>query len=257
MRFLRQQAFTQGPKEQSIYAFYYYLTTVAMELSTESTKSQLRGLTLGANLIEIGALLERVRALPLAEFDRELGYACTWAGGLSSANANKNAIAGYISLAKALCIFALVLFIFLVRYRDQAGTFKLFYVLRRDSGVYILSLAVISSGNFKLGWFSIPDEILGGLNYAVIPVLANRLLLNIWRTEDPEVRKSVSSILFDPPRPGEDSEDEDEEFGDSPIEMVRYEGLGRRRAPAAREESEGTPQGGTGVTQAAENGEGV
>ncbi|KAF6746099.1 hypothetical protein DFP72DRAFT_1175749 [Ephemerocybe angulata] len=94
------------------------------------------------------------------------------------------------------------------------------------------------------------------LNGLVVPILANRLLLNIWRTQDPEVRKTVSSILFDPPRPGEDSEDDDEEFGASPIEMVHYEGLGRRREPA-KKETEGASQGGAGATQAVKNGEGV
>ncbi|KAF6744542.1 hypothetical protein DFP72DRAFT_857339 [Ephemerocybe angulata] len=207
------------------------------------------------------AILRKQRAVvPLSAVERELGYACTWRGQISSANAKGYAIAGYVGLAKALCIFALVLYIFLVRYRKQAGAFKLLHVLRRDSGVYILSVVGIRLGAAaglafwpKVGMYNIP----GQLQIVVVPVLANRLLLNIWRTEDPEVRKTVSSILFDPPRPEEDSEDDDEEFGDRPIEMVRYEGLGRWRAPAAREESEGTPQGGTGATQAAENGEGV
>ncbi|KAF6750038.1 hypothetical protein DFP72DRAFT_1072653 [Ephemerocybe angulata] len=112
------------------------------------------------------------------------------------------------------------------------------------------------AASLKLGWFSIPDDVLNSLNYMVVPVLANRLLLNMWRTQDPEVRKTVSSILFDPPHPGEDSEDDDEEFRNRPIEMARYEGLGRRRA-LAREETVGTPQGGTGATQAAKNDEGV
>ncbi|KAF6750037.1 hypothetical protein DFP72DRAFT_1048534 [Ephemerocybe angulata] len=211
-------------------------------------------LTLAANLIQIGNLAETSRnyleALPLSEFDRELGYACTWAGSISAANAKKG-------------IFALALFIFMVRYRKQTGTFKLFHVLRRDSGVYILLLAVIRLGSaiagafqLKLGWYSIPDEVLSALNGAVVPILANRLLLNMWKTQDPDVRKSVSSILFDPPRPGEDSDDDDEEFADRPIEMMRYKGLGRRRA-AAREANEGTLQGGAGGTQAAENREDV
>ncbi|KAF6755624.1 hypothetical protein DFP72DRAFT_1045381 [Ephemerocybe angulata] len=224
------------------------------KLSTESTVIQRRALTLAANLIQIGNLAETSRnyleALPLSEFDRELGYACTWAGSISAANAKKG-------------IFALALFIFMVRYRKQTGTFKLFHVLRRDSGVYILLLAVIRLGSaiagafqLKLGWYSIPDEVLSALNGAVVPILANRLLLNMWKTQDPDVRKSVSSILFDPPRPGEDSDDDDEEFADRPIEMVRYKGLGRRRA-AAREANEGTLQGGAGATQAAENGEDV
>ncbi|KAF6741405.1 hypothetical protein DFP72DRAFT_1115744 [Ephemerocybe angulata] len=107
------------------------------------------------------------------------------------------------------------------------------------------------------GYISLAKALLflmGVLNVSVVPILANRLLLDMWRTEDPGVRKTVSSILFDPPRPGEDSEDDDEEFGARPIEMVHYEGLGRRRAPA---EIEGASQGGAGKTQAVEISEGV
>ncbi|KAF6746094.1 hypothetical protein DFP72DRAFT_923489 [Ephemerocybe angulata] len=221
------------------------------------------GLSLGVNLIQIGFFEEISRTVSLSEFDRELGYACTWAEKISTGSANERVIAGYISLTKALCIFALALFIFLVRYRSQAGTFKLFHVLRRDSGVYILSLTAIRLGTTlidafqnRLAWYNTLNQILSGLNYAVVPILANRLLLNMWRTNDPDVRKTVSSILFDPPRPGEDSEDDDEEFGARPIEMVHYEGLGRRRAPA-KKETEGASQGGAGATQAAKNGEGV
>ncbi|KAF6755627.1 hypothetical protein DFP72DRAFT_1067435 [Ephemerocybe angulata] len=220
-------------------------------------------LTLGMNIMQIGYLLETSRIVPLSKFDRELGHACTSPGLLLSANVQKVAISGYISIAKAFCIFALALFIFLVRYRNQAGTCNLLHVLRRDSGIYILSLAairlstgVVGAFRLKLGLLNIPDDILVELNGVAVPILANRLLLNMWRTQDPEVRKTVSSILFDPPHPGEDSEDDDEEFRDRPIEMVRYEGLGRRRA-LGREETVGTPQGGTGATQAAKNDEGV
>ncbi|KAF6755517.1 hypothetical protein DFP72DRAFT_1045352 [Ephemerocybe angulata] len=220
-------------------------------------------LTLGVHVMQIGLYAEASRTLPLSEVDRELGYACTWAGKISTASQNKRIIAGYISLAKALCIFALVLFIFLVRYRSQAGTFKLFHVLRRDSGVCILLLTAIRLSGALLGafqprfiWYDIPAIILDGLNRSVVPVLANRLLLNMWRTQDPEVRKTVSSLLFDPPRPGEDSDDDDEEFGDRPVELVRYEGLGRRRAPT-REANERVPQRGAGAKLAVENGDGV
>ncbi|KAF6750003.1 hypothetical protein DFP72DRAFT_911566 [Ephemerocybe angulata] len=217
------------------------------------------GLTLGENLILISSFEEVSRTAPLSEFDRELGYACTWEGTFATASANKRAISGYICVTKALCMFALVLFIFLVRYRRQAGTFKLFHVLRRDSGVYILSLTAIRlsaavAGAFRpLVQLTQLHSILNGL---VVPILANRLLLNMWRTQDPEVRKTVSSILFDPSRPGEDSEDDDEEFGARPIEMVHYEGLGRRREPA-KKETEGASLGGAGATQAVKNGEGV
>ncbi|KAF6743336.1 hypothetical protein DFP72DRAFT_1178155 [Ephemerocybe angulata] len=119
-----------------------------------------------------------------------------------------------------------------------------------------LGSAIVTAFRLSMGWYSIPGQVLDTLATVATPILANRLLLNMWRTQDPDVRKTVSSILFDPPRPGEDSDDDDEEFADRPMEMVRYEGLGRRRAPA-RKETEGASQGGAGATQAVENGEGA
>ncbi|KAF6746570.1 hypothetical protein DFP72DRAFT_1152253 [Ephemerocybe angulata] len=185
------------------------------------------GLSLGGNLIQIGLF-------------EEMSH------GISTASANKGVIAGYISLTKALCIFALALLIFLVGSNSMG-----------PPAVIVTRSAVSNSTYFGSGWFlSTRYYIAKTLSISVVPILANRLLLNMWRTQDPEVRKTVSSILFDPPRPGEDSGDDDEEFANRPIEMARYEGLGRRRAPA-RDETEGTPQGGAGATQAGENGEGV
>ncbi|KAF6742442.1 hypothetical protein DFP72DRAFT_1105879 [Ephemerocybe angulata] len=65
-----------------------------------------------------------------------------------------------------------------------------------------------------------------------IPVLACRLLVEIRKTEDPAVRTAISSILFDPPSPSENTEDSDyePEINQVPREMVQFQGLGRRRA---------------------------
>ncbi|KAF6745072.1 hypothetical protein DFP72DRAFT_856779 [Ephemerocybe angulata] len=60
-------------------------------------------------------------------------------GAFTYSAAKKYESAGYISLAKVICIMsALVLFIFSVRYKNQEGT--LLHILRRDSGAHVLAV---------------------------------------------------------------------------------------------------------------------
>ncbi|KAF6747392.1 hypothetical protein DFP72DRAFT_1149210 [Ephemerocybe angulata] len=208
-------------------------------------------LTLGDSIpsLRYGEYLSR--ALPLSQVERELGYSCTWAGVSSSDIVLANKKAGYVALAKAISLY-----IFSVRYRKQTGT--LFETVRRDSGIYILSFVGLSA--LRLGTaLAVTLRIENDLNlpgYAfsmyvpdsnrmvpghssppsmfqtAIPVLACRLLVEIRKTEDPAVRTAISSILFDPPSPSENTEDSDyePEINQVPREMVQFQGLGRRRA---------------------------
>ncbi|KAF6753856.1 hypothetical protein DFP72DRAFT_848787 [Ephemerocybe angulata] len=187
-------------------------------------------------------------ALPLSQVERELGYSCTWAGVSSPDIVLANKKAGYVALAKAISLY-----IFSVRYRKQTGT--LFETVRRDSGIYILSFVALRLGtalavtlrtendlNLPGYAFSmyVPDSnrMVPGhssppsMFQTAIPVLACRLLVEIRKTEDPAVRTAISSILFDPPSPSENTEDSDyePEINQVPREMVQFQGLGRRRA---------------------------
>ncbi|KAF6743914.1 hypothetical protein DFP72DRAFT_931080 [Ephemerocybe angulata] len=201
------------------------------------------------------------RALPLSELDQELGYGCTWAVDLSSDVVNLAAIPGYINLAKAASMAILMLSVFLVRYRKKTGT--LLYILRRDSGLHIFSFiafrlfaALVGTFQQSLGAFNIPDAVLGGGQYTVFPILACRLLLNMRKSEDPDVQKTVSSLLFGAPVPGDNSEDDD---GDDPTGIPleparRYAGLGRQgdaKGGTARRDAEAEE----GTVPVAENNE--
>ncbi|KAF6745181.1 hypothetical protein DFP72DRAFT_1091752 [Ephemerocybe angulata] len=122
------------------------------------------GLTITVIILAGRVDSEASRALLRSELDQELGYGCTWSGDRSSDAIKMVVIAGYMSLAKATSMAILMLSVFLVRYRNTTGT--LLHVLRRDSGVQIVSLvalrlfaAVNSSFVELLGFYNIPDTI--------------------------------------------------------------------------------------------------
>ncbi|KAF6750051.1 hypothetical protein DFP72DRAFT_911676 [Ephemerocybe angulata] len=214
------------------------------------------GLTLGGIIPQIGHGSEAASALPIDPIDEALGYACTWENGFTPAATAAYAAAGHVSLAKAVAISALALAIFFVRYRNKTGT--LIHIVRRDSGVQILSLTAIRLGGaitaalqLKLGFYNIPVAIVDGLITVLVPILSCRLLLNMRKSGDPIVRTIVSTLLFDPPRPGEDSEDDfddgdDTDVSASPIEKARFAGLGRKKATALGVKEKGDIEGGDG-----------
>ncbi|KAF6745799.1 hypothetical protein DFP72DRAFT_855984 [Ephemerocybe angulata] len=134
---------------------------------------------------------------------------------------------------QVVAIFSLALFIFSVRYKNKGGS--LIHIIRRDSGLYIflltaLALGIAIVGTFRLqGFYNLQNPILDSIQRTVVPVLSCRLLLNMHLTEDPDLRTNVSTILFDFPSPGEDDDDDDSELRDTPVPMVHFKGLGRRR----------------------------
>ncbi|KAF6743902.1 hypothetical protein DFP72DRAFT_931052 [Ephemerocybe angulata] len=193
------------------------------------------GSTIAAIILSSRWDSEGSRTIPRSKLDQELGYGCTWAGAPSSDAIKLGTIAGYINLGKVTSVAILMLSVFLVRYRSTTGT--LLHVLRRDSGVHIFSLtalrltsAVIGNLQESLGFYNIPTAILNSGQYAVIPILACRLLLNMRKSEDPGVQKTVSSLLFGAPVPADDSEDDDDDepTGISLGPVRRYAGLGRQ-----------------------------
>ncbi|KAF6745201.1 hypothetical protein DFP72DRAFT_926693 [Ephemerocybe angulata] len=221
------------------------------------------GLTIPVIILANRLDSEVSRAIPLSELDQELGYGCTWEGDLSPNIVKIEVIVGYISLAKATSMAILMISVFLVRYRNTTGT--LLHVLRRDSGVHLFSLIALRlfaavAGSFAelLGFYNIPDAIVISGQYTISPILACRLLLNMRKSEDPGVQKSVSSLLFGPPVPGDNSEDnDDDEPTGIPLRPVRrYAGLGRQgdaKGGAARRDAEAE----VGTDPVAENNEGL
>ncbi|KAF6741883.1 hypothetical protein DFP72DRAFT_1054612 [Ephemerocybe angulata] len=209
------------------------------------------GMTLGASIPSLRYDERVAQTLPLTDLEHDLGYACTWAG-VSDPNlrlANKKA--GYVSLAKAVALSAFALYIFLVRYRNQTGT--LFQTMRRDSGVYILAFVALRLGaalaltlrtendlNLPGYVFSMcvleiqnTDKVSSPVRIfqVAVPMLACRLLLEIRKSADTSVRTAISTILFNPPWTGDETKENfDDDAHERPQEMVRFQGLGRRRA---------------------------
>ncbi|KAF6746569.1 hypothetical protein DFP72DRAFT_1175569 [Ephemerocybe angulata] len=197
------------------------------------------GLTLGANLPLIPLFKEASATLPLDQLSAELGYACTWKGSTSIAAVKGLEAAGYVSLAKAICISVLAVTIFVVRYRTQSNT--LIHVIRRDSGAHIFSLttlrlgsAIIGAFQLRLGFESIPNSMVDGMLRTVVPILSCRLLLNMRKIDDAGVRTIVSTLLFNPPQAHPEDDSWDDEDDCSPG-LVRYDGIGRQRAGAVDE----------------------
>ncbi|KAF6756982.1 hypothetical protein DFP72DRAFT_1168702 [Ephemerocybe angulata] len=204
------------------------------------------GLTVGGVAPQIKYLSAVSTALPNPELFRELGYACNMSEELSSEAVRGLIIAGYIVFSKGAAMAVLAIVVFYARYRSRASS--LLHVIRRDGGIYIISLTVIRLGGaiitafqLKLGTSNIPIQVIAGIRQLAAPIFAYRLLLNMRRTEDPGIRSVVSSILFDPPKISTQSESftvEDSSDPTSPqMEMGKYAGLGRRRNAEMPEEN--------------------
>ncbi|KAF6759601.1 hypothetical protein DFP72DRAFT_1063951 [Ephemerocybe angulata] len=196
------------------------------------------GLTLGAIGLLVKIYSEEARALPATRVDRDLGYPCEWVGEFSPAAIRGRIMASYVAFTKAVCIAVFALAVLYIRYRCQAGS--LIRVIRRDGGAYIFAFTAIRLAHtliaaFGVGRghefysFSVPI-IDGALNFAA-PSLACRLLLNMQRSEDPDVQTRVTSIMFDGGNSihGGESVDGEEDMSGEPKGRVAYAGIGQRK----------------------------
>ncbi|KAF6753823.1 hypothetical protein DFP72DRAFT_1046359 [Ephemerocybe angulata] len=177
--------------------------------------------------------IEVSRALPATQLHDEFGYACNWEGVYSAAALRGRQAATYLDLAREICVLILAVGVIFVRYRGCRGS--LLETIRRDGGVYIVSVTMLrvgaivdlvlnSSSTFGI---SILTFVLSSLEKYVVPTLVCRLLLHMRRTEDQAVLSVVSTIPFEPPRPSANSEHEDDETVEGGVEMGDYAGLGR------------------------------
>ncbi|KAF6750723.1 hypothetical protein DFP72DRAFT_1072152 [Ephemerocybe angulata] len=128
----------------------------------------------------------------------------------------------------------LTLVILYVRYRGQTGF--LIQTIRRDGGLYVfvfivirLLSAIVAAFHLNLGYYNYLLNVIGHLQTWGLPILACRLLLNLRRTDDPDIRTRISTIIFD----GKSEDDDDEQTAGRQGElelMTPFAGLGRRRA---------------------------
>ncbi|KAF6744209.1 hypothetical protein DFP72DRAFT_929880 [Ephemerocybe angulata] len=206
--------------------------------------------TVAITVPQIRYIEEAAHAIELSQADREFGYPCTWEGVISPEVLSTAKAAGYVSFTKTACLFLLTLAVFYVRYRKQTGS--LLEVVRRDSGLCILLLtairlfnAITDAFNVVLGLYNIPDMILQCLQKVVIPILACRLLLNMQEHDDPGVRSTVSTLMFEAQSATTTSVGLDVDYDDEFTQVVefppRYAGLGRQVARNA-EDTHGVPE---------------
>ncbi|KAF6747632.1 hypothetical protein DFP72DRAFT_1050029 [Ephemerocybe angulata] len=180
-------------------------------------------LTLGVVLPQLRYIAKTSEMVTPDQLNRELGYACTSGDYTSLASTAGPRIGAYVSLTKGACISALAVVVIYLRYRGQVGS--LFGVLRRDSGLYIFSLAALRLGTtiisygVELDQYGTTRIVSAILQRVAAPVISCSILLKLRASEDPAVRSVVSSILFDTPhhRAGVPDDLEDSVYwGDSP-----------------------------------------
>ncbi|TEB37011.1 hypothetical protein FA13DRAFT_1810483 [Coprinellus micaceus] len=149
---------------------------------------------------------------PLSSLDEELGYPCyvpddeAFSEGLPGGSMN---LFSYLNFARSILLLLLAFVTFWIRLKERG---KLTKVIGRDGGIYYISAAVIRLlGGIMFTPALIPQDsirsspifpIFQGLNQIVIPILAQRLLLNIRALENSHPRTLTSSHATYLDRPG-------------------------------------------------------
>ncbi|KAF6761012.1 hypothetical protein DFP72DRAFT_1062725 [Ephemerocybe angulata] len=191
------------------------------------------GLATASSIMSAEYTTYTLRAVPLTQLDHELGYACSWVGSVPAHFMRGYNIAAYISFANSAYLALLTLVILYVRYRGQTGF--LIQTIRRDGGLYVfvfivirLLSAIAAAFHLNLGYYNYLLNVIGHLQTWGLPILACRLLLNLRRTDDPDMRTRISTIIFD--RKSQDDDDEQTVGRQGELElMTPFAGLGRRR----------------------------
>ncbi|TEB28590.1 hypothetical protein FA13DRAFT_1735433 [Coprinellus micaceus] len=180
-------------------------------------------------------------AEPVSLLDAELGYPCYVPSSESWAVETVMYIAGnvrtYVNLVATALLALLGVFALVVRYKGQGG--RLVQVIRRDGGLHYLSLLVIRMASAIIqtpAVVGIPEfdaspmlPLISMANFVILPILAQRLLINMRKADYMGSEPFASKLLFAPPAPG--SEDDLGADFDS-YEMTREPSAVRHRGPA-------------------------
>ncbi|TEB27475.1 hypothetical protein FA13DRAFT_1816390 [Coprinellus micaceus] len=163
----------------------------------------------------------------LSDIDAELGYPCyvTSVGGWEENTITYTGrdIRAYVNLAATTLLALLGIVTLVIRYKGQDG--RLIQVIRRDGGLHYLSLLVIRMISAIILTQSVlpleeidasPLNLLSQVgDLVIIPILAQRLLINMRKVDYMGSEPVASKLLFAPPAPGTESEDDLEEDLDS------------------------------------------
>ncbi|KAJ3531018.1 hypothetical protein NMY22_g8327 [Coprinellus aureogranulatus] len=182
-------------------------------------------LALGPRIIgDIFELLADIQypAEPVSGIFKELGYPCyvpsneQWIESQTLWGLGRE-IREYLTFATTAALFILAGATFTVRYKGHKG--RLVHVLGRDGGLYFIALACIRFGVAITStpailevsrWDSSPVAILVTVsNDILIPIAAQRLMINLRKVDYMGERPLASRLLFSPPLPGSEC-DEDE-----------------------------------------------
>ncbi|KAJ3547143.1 hypothetical protein NMY22_g1761 [Coprinellus aureogranulatus] len=182
-------------------------------------------LALGPRII--GAIFELLAdiqypAEPVSGVFKELGYPCyvpsneQWIESETLWGLGRE-IREYLTFATTAALFLLAGATFTFRYKGHKG--RLVHVLGRDGGLYFIALACIRFGVAITStpailevsrWDSSPVAILFTVsNDILIPIAAQRLMINLRKVDYMGERPLASRLLFSPPLPGSEY-DEDE-----------------------------------------------
>ncbi|TEB28597.1 hypothetical protein FA13DRAFT_1793778 [Coprinellus micaceus] len=189
-------------------------------------------------------------AEPISPLDTELGYPCYFPGTESLMETTVLFVGreprAYMNMVANTLLAVLAIVALVTRYKEQSG--GLVKVIRRDSGLHYLSLLVVGLASAVVQTRAViaapeldasPVSLLLDMaNAVVIPILAQRLLINMRKVDYMGSEPFASKLLFAPPPPG--SEDDPE--GDvEAIEMTQEpHGLRRQGSTGGGSERDNT-----------------
>ncbi|TEB28622.1 hypothetical protein FA13DRAFT_1815724 [Coprinellus micaceus] len=195
-------------------------------------------------------------AEPVSLLDVELGYPCyivPWTGGGPEKTVMYSGgyIRAYVNLVATIVLSLLGVMTFVARYKGQGS--RLVQVIRRDGGINYLSLLVIRMVTAIIQTpavipSDVPMEVpeldaspvfvlVQVVNNTIIPILVQRLLINMRKVDYMGSEPVASKLLFAPPVPGSegglDGELESFEMAPQPSGLRhRAPGQGLRREEA-------------------------
>ncbi|TEB20052.1 hypothetical protein FA13DRAFT_1801489 [Coprinellus micaceus] len=150
--------------------------------------------------------------VPRGPLEELIGFPCAWAA--TAKGTQHYAILQYVNSAKTAILAIAATISLFVRHRRHTGS--LLKILRRDGGIHYATLTVVRillaiANTPKVTWAiqrPEPAAVIYGLGRLVVPVLGQRLLLNIRRVDYMGSRPVASTLLF-APSPGDEDSFED------------------------------------------------
>ncbi|KAJ3509491.1 hypothetical protein NMY22_g16270 [Coprinellus aureogranulatus] len=155
-------------------------------------------------------------AKPLSELDKELGYTCYGPSPRRWPTAIGLDIRRYASFAATTVLLVLAVICVVVRYKGHSG--RLVNIIRRDGGLYYLAVAGVRFTQSIMDTPTITQArplsneglmVLDGMSNIIVPILAQRLMINLRKVDYIGSQPMASKLLFAASTP-----DSDDDLGD-------------------------------------------